>query len=116
MHEISLVRTIFRNLEAQFAPEELARMERIQLVIGPLANVDTVLLKNAYDAVVEQEEIRFAATELHVREIPVLISCPVCEATSEVFQYRFVCGNCGKPCANVVQGNELLIESVSLKD
>lgn len=116
MHEISLVRTIFRNLEEQFAPDELSRLERIQLVIGPLANVDTVLLKNAYDAVVEQEETRFSGTELMVREIPILVNCQDCDTTTEILNYRFVCGNCGTPCANVVQGNELLIESVSLKD
>ncbi len=115
MHEISLVRTIFRTLEEQFQPEELARIESIQLKVGPLANVDAILLKNAFDAVVEQEETRFSATQLMVNEIPILIECTACGQTSTVENYRFVCAQCGLPSANVVQGNELLIERVSLR-
>ncbi len=116
MHEISLVRTIFRTLEEQFPPEELLRIASIQLKIGPLANVDAILLKNAFDAVVEQEEARFSATKLLINEIPILIECTACGHSSRVENYRFVCAHCGQPSANVVQGNELLIEQVELLD
>lgn len=116
MHEISLVRTIFRTLEEQFPPEDLSRIESIQLKIGPLANVDAILLKNAFDAVVEQEETRFSTTQLVVHEIPILIECTACGQTSTVENYHFVCAHCGLPGANVVQGNELLIERVTLHD
>jgi hydrogenase nickel incorporation protein HypA/HybF len=85
MHEISLVRTIFRTLEAEFPAAELDGLERIELKVGPLSNVETILLQNAFNAVVE-----------------------------EVENYRFVC-QCGRPCANVVQGNELMIERVIFK-
>ena len=56
MHEISLVRTIFRTLEEQFQPDELERVETIELKIGPLANVESILLQNAFDAVVAEDE------------------------------------------------------------
>lgn len=115
MHEISLVRTIFRTLEEQFPVEELERMDYIQLKIGPLANVDAILLKNAFDAVVEQEASRLLGVRLLVNEIPILIECTDCGQTSRVENYRFVCAHCGRPSAHVVQGNELLIERVGFK-
>jgi hydrogenase nickel incorporation protein HypA/HybF len=111
MHEISLVRTIFRTLEEQFTPEELDNVEVIELKIGPLANVEKILLQNAFDAVVEEDEVRFKGVVLKVNMVPILIQCPVCDQITEVHQYRFVC-SCGKPCGNVVQGNELMIERV----
>lgn len=115
MHEISLVRTIFRTLEETFSAEELGRLKAIELKVGPLANVETVLLQNAFDAVVEEDEVRFKGVALRVHLVPVLIQCLDCGQITEVHNYRFVC-QCGKPCANVVQGNELLIERVELEE
>jgi hydrogenase nickel incorporation protein HypA/HybF len=115
MHEISLVRTIFRTLEEQFTNEELASLETIELKIGPLANVEPVLLKNAFEAVTEEDAPQFRHSRLEINYVHILIQCPVCEAITEVQQYRFVC-SCGRPCSNVVQGNELLIERVRFRE
>lgn len=115
MHEISLVRTIFRTLDDNFSPEELEKVTAIELKVGPLANVEPVLLQNAFDAVVREDEIRFQAVALRVNMVPILVQCPDCAQITEVHNYRFVCA-CGKPCGNVVQGNELLIERVEMRD
>lgn len=115
MHEISLVRTIFRTLEDNFSPEELGRVTAIELKVGPLANVEPILLQNAFEAVVEEDETRFKDVKLGVNLVPILIQCPDCDQITEVQNYCFVCV-CGKPCGNVVQGNELLIERVELRD
>ncbi len=115
MHEISLVRTIFRTLEENFSPEELGKVKAIELKIGPLANVEAILLQNAFDAVVEEDEVRFKGVQLRVHLVPILVQCPDCEQITEIHNYRFVC-TCGKPCGNVVQGNELLIERVEMRD
>ncbi|MBN8682426.1 MAG: hydrogenase maturation nickel metallochaperone HypA [Chitinophagales bacterium] len=114
MHEISLVRTIFRTLEAEFPAAGLDGLERIELKVGPLSNVETILLQNAFNAVVEEEEQRFQGVQLQVNLVPILIECPECGQRTEVENYRFVC-QCGRPCANVVQGNELMIERVVFK-
>jgi hydrogenase nickel incorporation protein HypA/HybF len=114
MHEISLVRTIFRTLEETFSAEELERVEVVELKIGPLANVEPVLLQNAFGAVLEDEP-RYKDVTLRVNMVPILVQCPDCNQVTEVLNYRFVCA-CGKPCGNVVQGNELLIERVVLRD
>ncbi len=115
MHEISLVRTIFRTLDDHFSPEELDRVEAIDLKIGPLANVEPMFLQNAFDAVVQEDEIRFKNVALNLNLVPILVQCPDCGQTSEIQNYHFICV-CGKPCANVVQGNELVIERVKMRD
>ena len=115
MHEISLVRTIFRTLEDNFSKEELQKVTAIALKVGPLANVEPVLLQNAFEAVVEAAETRFSNVTLRVNMVPILVQCPDCNQITEIHNYRFVCA-CGKPCGNVVQGNELLIERVEFGD
>lgn len=42
MHEISLVRSIFSTLEAEFKPDELANLTSIHLKVGVLSNVSSV--------------------------------------------------------------------------
>jgi len=113
MHEISLVRNIFKTLEDEF-PQDLNRIRTITLRVGLLANVQPILMQNAFQAVLEDEP-RYRNTRLTVDVLPILIFCEDCQKTTEVQQYRFVC-TCGKPSRQVIQGEELLISSVEFDD
>ncbi|RYC71219.1 hydrogenase maturation nickel metallochaperone HypA/HybF [Spirosoma sordidisoli] len=113
MHEISLVRTIFRTLEDEF-PADMDRVRGIYLKAGLLANVQPILMQNAFQAVVADEP-RYQQTSLHVEVLPILIRCDDCGETTQVEQYRFIC-TCGKPSRNVIQGEELLISKVEFDD
>ena len=110
MHEISLVRTIFKTLEDEF-PGETDSIRNIQLTVGLLSNVQPILMQNAFDAVL-QETPRYQKTSLQVEVLPILIKCHACGQTTEVKQSVFIC-SCGKPCGNIVQGEELFISKVS---
>ena len=113
MHEISLVRNIFRTLEDEF-PDDMGRVRGIHLTVGLLSNVQPILMQNAFLAVLDDEP-RYQKTSLHVAVLPILIHCDDCQKTTEVQQYRFICP-CGKPSRNVVQGEELLISKVEFED
>jgi hydrogenase nickel incorporation protein HypA/HybF len=112
MHEISLVRNIFRTLEDEF-PGEMSRVRGIYLSVGLLSNVQPVLMQNAFAAVLEDEP-RYRETTLHVEVLPILIHCPSCDVTVEVRNYHFVC-SCGRPSREIVQGEELLISKVDFE-
>ena len=109
MHEISLVRNIFKTLEAEF-PDRISKLTRIRLKAGLLSNVQPILIQNAFEAVAE-DEIRYAGIKLEVEILPILIFCDECGKTSQVVNYRFVC-ECGKPSRNIIQGEELMISQV----
>lgn len=109
MHEISLVRNIFKTLEEEF-PEDFDKIRTIHLKAGMLSNVQPILMQNAFQAVLEDEP-RYQKTSLQVEVLPILIYCEDCQKNTEVQQYRFIC-TCGKPSRNVVQGEELLISKV----
>ena len=113
MHEISLVRNIFKTLEDEF-PGEMEKIRDIHLTVGILSNVQPILMQNAFEAVLEDEP-RYNKTTLHVEVLPVLIYCDECNKKTEVQNYKFVC-SCGKPSKNVVQGEELLIRKVEFAD
>ncbi len=110
MHEISLVRNIFRTLESHFSTEELEKINTIDLKVGLLSNVEPMLMQSAFEAVVSTEG-KFQNAKLNILLVPILVHCNECDKTSEIKEYKFVCA-CGKPNNNVVQGTELLIERV----
>ena len=109
MHEISLVRNIFKTLEDEF-PGEIENVRGIHLTVGLLSNVQPILMQNAFEAVLEAEP-KYNKTTLHVEVLSVLIHCDECDKTTEVKDYKFIC-TCGRPSRNIVQGEELLITKV----
>jgi hydrogenase nickel incorporation protein HypA/HybF len=113
MHEISLVRNIFRTLEDEF-PGEIDRVRQIHLTLGLLSNVQPILMQNAFQAVLEDEPV-YNKASLEVEVLPVLIHCSDCGKITEVQHYKFVC-SCGKPSRNIIQGEELLIKKVEFAD
>lgn len=113
MHEISLVRSIFRTLEEEF-PNDIERLCSICLTVGELSNVQPILIQNAFQAVVADIP-RYRHVQLKVEWLPILIYCQTCDKTSEVHNYRFVC-SCGEPSRQVVQGEELTISSVEFSE
>ncbi|RMF01667.1 MAG: hydrogenase maturation nickel metallochaperone HypA, partial [Bacteroidetes bacterium] len=84
MHEISLVRQIFRTLDEQFTPTELQALKRIKLKVGLLANVEPTLLQNAYAAVLATDRQAQAGVELEVELVPIQIACPSCREHSVI--------------------------------
>ena len=111
MHEISLVRNVFRTLEAEFSKEELENLNAIDLKVGVLSNVEPILMQNAFEAVTAAEE-KFQMVTLNVIKIPIEVYCKDCDINSTIENYKFVCKSCGIPNNNVVKGEELLIHQV----
>jgi hydrogenase nickel incorporation protein HypA/HybF len=114
MHEISLVRSIFNTLEAEF-PGKMQQVRGIHLSVGLLANVQPILMENAFQAVLEDDP-KYRSTSLHVEVLPILIYCDTCDKTTEVLHYKFACSHCGKPCRQITQGEELLISGVEFEE
>lgn len=114
MHEISLVRNIFNTLEAEF-PGKMDEIRGIYLTVGELSNIQPLLMKSAFDAVL-QDEPKFCKTILYVDVLPIKVYCEHCSIESEVGQYKFICSQCGKPCGKVIQGEEMLISKVEFEN
>ena len=113
MHEISLVKNIFKMLEEEF-PEKIEKVRAIYLKVGILSSIQPILMQNAFEAVL-QDEPRYSNPKLHVEVLPILIHCDACNKDTEVLNYTFVC-TCGKPSNNIVQGLEMMINKVEFEE
>jgi hydrogenase nickel incorporation protein HypA/HybF len=115
MHEISLVRNIFRTLESEFSTEELAKIKTVNLKVGVLSNIEPILMQNAFEAVTSTDSPQYRDIKLAIETVPIEIFCEGCNEKSSIQNYRFVCSHCGKPNNNIVQGMELLIRNVEFE-
>lgn len=111
MHEISLVRSIFQTLEAEFSEQELRSITAIDLKVGLLSNIEPTLMHNAFDAVTSVEN-KFTKAKLNIEVIPIEIYCEACDQMSSIENYKFVCQHCLQPNNNITKGTELLIHQV----
>lgn len=110
MHEISLVRGIFKTLEGEFNEASMGKLEAIDLKVGMLSNVEPVLMHNAFSAMTEDWG-KYQDVNLNVNVIPIKVKCDLCGDVTEIKNYVFKCSN-GHPTNNIIQGEELLIERV----
>ena len=115
MHELSLVQSIFSTLEAELMLEELAKVTAVELKIGKLANVEPILLQNAFQAYQETNP-QYAQVELKTEMVEIKVFCDVCQLEREVENYVFICSKCGKPTNKVVAGEELLIQRIYFQE
>ncbi len=111
MHELSLVNSIFSTLEAELAIEEMARVSAVELKIGLLANVEPILLQNAFTAFQEANQ-QYQQVHLSTQVVPIVIFCATCNQESEVANYIFKCSQCGQPSRDIRTGEELLIHKI----
>jgi hydrogenase nickel incorporation protein HypA/HybF len=114
MHEISLVRNVFKTLEAEF-PDKIDDIKCIYLTVGILSNIQPLLMQSAFDAVL-LDEPKYKNASLQVDVLPIKIYCDDCKIDSEVTNYTFICLQCSKPSKNVIQGEEMLITKVEFEN
>lgn len=109
MHELSIVRDIFRTLEEAY-PGRMQDIIKVEIEAGLLCNIQPILIQNAFEAYVHDEEL-FQDLELEVKLLPIIAYCKVCTMNFEVHYHRFVC-TCGQPSDQIIQGEELRISKV----
>lgn len=109
MHEVPIVKDIFRTLEEHYG-DKLDRITKVQVEAGLLCSVQPVLIQNAFEALI-LEETRFSNIDMEVVLLPVIAFCTKCDKAFEVKQSRFVCA-CGTASAKIIQGEELRISKV----
>ncbi len=111
MHEVSLINNVIRSLETEFTQEELAKLVKIDMQIGVFANVEPILMQNAFEAV-KQSSQKFKNVVLDIESIPIRIFCDNCKIESIITDYNFRCSKCLTPNNNLISGTELVIKTV----
>ena len=109
MHEVSICTAIAKIAHRVAAGRPV---ERVRVDIGHLRQVVPDTLRHCWEMVVF--ETPFDGVPLDVREIPAVIDCQHCGASTTLDDPIFCCGTCGSTETTVVSGNELNVTSLDI--
>lgn len=109
MHETAIVEGLMGIIEAHAARHGVTRVRRIDVKVGRLRAVEPRQLVACFEMFAEGTVAEGA--ELAIEEVPVRARCKACGMEFEVPRFRFECPGCGGLDVEVIQGQELYIES-----
>lgn len=113
MHELSVCEGLLREVERVAALHDAGAVERIVLRVGALSGVEAELLARAFE--VARMGTLAERAELVIESGPVVIKCRACGGSCTVPVNRLLCDYCGDWRVRVVEGEELLLQSVELE-
>lgn len=112
MHEYTLLRSILRTVFACSAEHGNRRVVRVTLQVGAQRNVVPDVMRFAFEAATHATVAEGAA--LVWNEIALVVRCTACATEFSPAGPFWECPACGSFDACLLQGNELILESVEL--
>jgi hydrogenase nickel incorporation protein HypA/HybF len=109
MHETAIVSGLMRILEQKAAQHGVVRISQVLLKVGRLCAVEPQQLMACFEMFAEGTVAEGA--ELVIDVICVRGRCRQCATEFDVPRYRFECSSCGGNDIEVIQGQEMYIES-----
>jgi len=113
MHELSICKSIIKQLETHLATQPALRITKIYLSIGTFSCVDFESLK--FNFLLLCKNTVFENTELDYYEIPALAYCQNCNSEYQPCTLYSFCPSCGHADTKLISGNELLIKNIEVR-
>ncbi len=113
MHELSLARAVWTQVEAELLRRPGARLVALHLVVGRLSGADPESLAFALDLVTEGADD--AKPRVDVRTEPAALQCDACGHAWETGEFSIRCPACGSADVDVTAGRDVRLESLELE-
>lgn len=111
MHEGAIVKSLFDIAQGCLSKTTLKEVHEVKVVIGKLHHVVTEVIQMYFNAMKEDYE-GFADASLIIEERDPVIKCAKCGQIMTLKDVVFICTECNSMHTDVVQGNEMYIESM----
>lgn len=113
MHELSIAVSILDVAAEEAQRRGGLKVVAIHLKLGPLSGVVKEALVSAFE--MAREESEFPQCQLVVREMPLVVHCPTCDADQLAPSIQEMCCSvCGTPTPQVVSGRELEVTAMEV--
>ena len=115
MHELSIAMSLVDLAAEEASARGHSQVLAVHLRLGPLSGVVKEALQSCF-------EMACAATPLEgsrllIEEVPVEVFCPKCQASRQISSIQYMCcPECDTPCSQVVQGKELELVALELRE
>lgn len=113
MHELSIALSMIEQAD-QAAAAYGGEIRSVSARIGILSGVDVEALRFAW--VIARAGTRFAATDLRIDSVPLVVRCPACGQTHAAQVDYIACPNCITPEQQILAGRELELTSLEIDE
>jgi len=113
VHEMALMGGVFEVITSTLAQYEVKKVNLVKLKIGKLTNAEPEALQMAFEAYAKGTICEGA--QLQIELVPVKARCKSCQAEFDVDELAFVCPVCEGLGVEIIQGEELLLESLEVE-
>ncbi len=113
MHELSLVASVFEVLEEKAREHGAVRITRVVLKVGVMAGAVPDLLESAFE--IYKKGTLAEGARLEIVIVPVKLRCPDCGGEAVREDTDFSCAACGSRRVEIVEGRDLVVETIELE-
>ena len=115
MHELSIAVSLVEAAEEEAVKHGVFGVTSVHLRLGPLAGVVKEALLFSYGIATAGTSLE--GSQLVIEDMPVLIFCPTCgERRPSRSLQSFCCATCDTPSMDVVQGKELEVFALEIRE
>ena len=113
MHELSLIASVFEVLEEKAREHGAARVTRVVLKVGVMSGAVPDLVESAFETF--KKGTIAEAARLEIVAVPVKLRCPECGGEAVREDTDFSCAGCGSRRVEIVEGRDLVVETIELE-
>lgn len=111
MHEMSLAMALMEEIDAIAAQNQVDSVDEVELHIGVLKQVVPEVMEEAFKAAAHGTKAEGAT--LRQIAVPARAVCRTCRKTFEPTADNFLCPACGQGLVDILEGDELILNSLT---
>ncbi|HXB69552.1 MAG TPA: hydrogenase maturation nickel metallochaperone HypA [Candidatus Acidoferrales bacterium] len=114
MHELSIAISLVEGAQEEAAKHGAASVSAVHLRLGPLSGVVKEALLFSYDLAAEGTPLQ--GSKLIIEETAVMVFCAACQGRRPIRSLQSICcAICNAPATEVVQGRELEVVALEIR-
>jgi len=113
VHEVSLARAVWRQVEAEMARHPGRGLLAMDLAIGAFSGADPESLAFALSLLVGESD--WPDAEVRIRTEPLTMACCACGREFTPEHFNLACPACGSVDTDPVRGTDLRLESLEVE-
>jgi hydrogenase nickel incorporation protein HypA/HybF len=114
MHELSIAISLVEAAQEEALKHGAAAVSAVHLRLGPLSGVAKDALLFSYGLAAEGTPLQ--GSQLIIEEMPVMVFCAACQGRRPIRSLQSICcAICDAPATEVVQGRELEVVALEIR-
>jgi hydrogenase nickel incorporation protein HypA/HybF len=115
MHELSIAVSLIEAAEEEAAKHGAVGVSAVHLRLGPLSGVAKEALLFSYELAAEGTTLE--GSRLLIEDSPVVVFCSTCQDRRPIRSLQaFCCATCDTPATEVLQGRELEVVGLEIRE